>query len=135
MKTYVETSNYESFVETVEAQLKILADEISLNFTSLNDEIKNVDGDLQEKFNTITKHFTFDIDGLTIGQLDNPYRVVIDNDRFSMMVNDVEVLWLDAEGKAHIPDLMVTKKINLFGYLIDEDENGNVNCEYVGGDA
>lgn len=135
MKTYVETSNYESFVETVEAQLKIMADEISLNFTSLTDEIKNVDGDLQEKYNTITKHFTFDIDGLTIGQLDNPYRVVIDNDRFSMMVNGVEVLWLDAEGKAHIPDLMVTRKFNLFGYLIDEDENGNVNCEYVGGDA
>lgn len=135
MKSYVETSNYQSFVETVEAQLKIMADEISLNFTSLTDEIKNVDGDLQEKFNTITKYFTFDIDGLTIGQLDNPYKVVIDNDRFSMIVNGLEVLWLDGEGKAHIPDLMVTRKLNLFGYHISEDENGNVNCEYVGGDA
>jgi hypothetical protein len=50
-------------------------------------------------------------------------------------VNGVEVLWLDAEGKAHIPEMEVTRKMNMFGYLIEEDESGNVNCEYVGGDA
>ena len=94
-----------------------------------------MNGDLQEKFNTITKYFTFDIDGLTIGQADNPYKVVIDNDRYSMYVNGMEVLWLDAEGRAHIPEVEVTRKMNLFGYLINQDENGNVNCEYVGGDA
>lgn len=135
MTDYVETSNYSSFKETVEAQLKILADEISLNFTSTNSKIDNVNGDLQEKFNTITKYFTFDIDGLTIGQTDNPYRVVIDNNRYSMQVNGVEVLWLDGEGKAHIPELDVTTKFNLLGFLIEEDENGNVNCEYIGGGA
>lgn len=135
MKEYVETGNFTSFKETVESQLKILADEISLNFTSVTDQIENVNGDLQEKFNTITKYFTFDIDGLTIGQTDNPYKVVIDNDRYSMYVNGVEVLWFDAEGKAHIPEMEVTRKLNIFGYLIEEDESGNVNCEYVGGDA
>ena len=135
MKDYVETGNYSSFKETVEAQLKILADEISLNFTNTTDQIEKVNGDLQEKFNTITKHFTFDIDGMTIGQTDNPYRVVIDNDRFSMQANGVEVLWLDAEGKAHIPELEVSNRLNLYGFLINKDETGNVNCEYIGGDA
>ena len=133
MQSYVETSNYESFVETVQSQLKIMSDAISLNFTSLTDEIKNVDGDLQEKFNTITKYFTFNIDGLTIGQADNPYKVLIDNDRFSMIVNDVEVLWLDGEGKAHIPELDISRKLNLLGFLMEQDETGNLNCEYIGG--
>lgn len=135
MQSYVETANYEAFVETVQAQLKIMSDAISLNFTSLTDEIKNVDGDLQEKFNTITKYFTFNIDGLTIGQADNPYKVVIDNDRFSMIVNDVEVLWLDGEGKAHIPELDISKKFNILGYLIEQDESGNLNCEFIGGES
>ena len=135
MQSYVETANYEAFVELVQAQMKIMSDAISLNFTTLTDSIKNVDGDLQEKFNTITKYFSFDVNGLTIGQTDNPYKIVIDNDRYSMIVNDVEVLWLDAEGEAHIPELKVTKKFDLFGYLIDQDESGNVNCEYIGGDA
>ena len=135
MTDYVETGNFTSFKETVESQLKIMSDEISLNFTTATDQIEKVNGDLQEKFNTITKYFTFDIDGLTIGQTDNPYKVVIDNDRYSMYVNGVEVLWFDAEGKAHIPEMEVTRKLNIFGYLIEEDESGNVNCEYVGGDA
>ena len=135
LRSYVETSNYEAYVETVQAQLKIMSEAISLNFTSLTDEIKNVNGDLQEKFNTITKYFTFNIDGLTIGQTDNPYKVVVDNDRYSMLANDVEVLWFDSEGKAHIPEIDITRKVNLLGYLIAEDQNGNVNCEYVGGDA
>lgn len=133
--SYVETAVFEALKETVESQMKILADEISLNFTTMTDQIENVNGDLQEKFNTITKYFTFDVYGMTIGQTDNPYKVVIDNNRYSMQVNGVEVLWLDGEGKAHIPELEVTTKFNLFGYLIDQDESGNVNCEHVGGDA
>ena len=134
-KTFVETSDLASFEETVNAQLKLMADSMTLNFTQLTDRVDNVDGDLQEKFNTITKFFSFDIDGLTIGQTDSPYKVVIDNDRYSMMVNGVEVLWLDAEGKAHIPEMQITRKMDLFGFLIEQDEKGNVNCEFVGGES
>ena len=133
-ETLALTSDLESFKETVQAQMKVLSDSITFNMTSLTDRIENVDGDLQEKFNMITKYFTFDIDGLTIGQADNPYKVIIDNDRFSMLVNNVEVLWLDSEGKAHIPEVEVTDRFKLFGFVIEQDENGNVNCEY-GGDA
>ena len=134
MKDYVETGNYTQFKETVETQLKVLSDAIVLNFTTTTDQINNVNGDLQEKFNQITKYFTFNVDGLTIGQADNPYQVVIDNDRYSMQVNGYEVLWLDSEGKAHIPELDVTTKFDLFGLVITQDETGNINCEY-GGDA
>ena len=134
-KTFVETSDLSSFEETVNAQLKLMSDSMTLNFTQMTDRIDNVDGDLQEKFNQITKYFSFDIDGLTIGQTDSPYKVVIDNDRYSMMVNGVEVLWLDAEGKAHIPEMQITRKMDLFGFLIEQDEKGNVNCEFVGGES
>ena len=133
-ETLALTSDLESFKETVQAQMKVLSDSITFNMTSLTDRIENVDGDLQEKFNMITKYFTFDIDGLTIGQADNPYKVIIDNDRFSMLVNNVEVLWLDSEGKAHIPEVEVTDRFKLFGFVIEQDENGNVNCEYGGDD-
>ena len=133
MEDYVETANYTALKETIESQLKILSDEISLNFTNTTERIENVNGDLQDKFNTITKYFTFDINGLTIGQADNPYKVVIDNNRYSMQVNGLEVLWLDGEGQAHIPELEVTARMKMLGFQIEKDENGNVNCEYVGG--
>lgn len=134
-QTFVETSDLSSFEETVNAQLKLMSDAMTLNFTQITDRVDNVDGDLQEKFNKITKYFAFDINGLTIGQTDSPYKVVVDNDRYSMMVNGVEVLWLDAEGKAHIPEMQITRKMDLFGFLIEQDEKGNVNCEFVGGES
>ena len=135
LESYVETSNYEEFKETLAAQLKIMSDEMTLSLTTLTDQISNVNGDLQERFNQITKYFTFNINGLTIGQIDNPNKVVIDNDKISILVHDMEVLWFDANGKAHIPELKVSRSFNLFGYLIDQDESGNVNCEFVGGEG
>ena len=87
---------------------------------------------LQDQISTITKHFTFDIDGMTIGQSDSPYKVVIDNDRYSMFADGVEIFWV-AGGKVYTPELEISKVFNLFGYQIDQDSNGNVNCGYIGG--
>lgn len=131
LKSYTETSDFNSFKETVQAQLSLLADELTVKFTRSQSEIESVNNDLNNKFNTITKYFTFDINGLTIGQVDSKYKVIIDNDRYSMTVDDIEVMWI-ANGEVHTPEIAITKKVNIFGYSITEDENGNVNCEYIG---
>jgi hypothetical protein len=39
-----------------------------------------------------------------------------------MIVNGMEVLWLDGEGKAHIPEVDITKRFNLYGFEIEQDE-------------
>lgn len=132
LKSYTETGDFNSFKDTVESELKILADQITLKFTETTEQIETVNGELQNQINTITKYFVFDINGLTIGQEESPYKVVIDNDRYSMLVNGVEVMWI-ADGEVHTPELTITDRFNLFGYSIEEDSNGNLNCEYVGG--
>ena len=117
--------------EEMDAALKLLSDEMTLKFTQTNQTIEGVDSDLQEKFRTITKYFTFDINGLTIGEVDNPNKVIIDSDMISIMVNGVPVQQFDAMGRALTPELMITKSLTLLGYQIEKDENGNVNCGYV----
>ena len=134
MSSYTESSSFESFKESIQSQFQLLKDEITLRFTETTQRIENVDGDLQSKFNQIVKYFTFEINGLTIGQVDNPNKVIIDNDEISILVNDMVVQKFDANGKALIPELKITRALNLFGYLIDQDEEGRVNCEYVGGE-
>ena len=132
LDSYVETGNFEEYKETVSSQLKLVADQLELKFTETIQQIENVNGDLQEKFNTITKYFTFDIDGLTIGQVDNPNKVVIDNDEISILVNGIVVQKFDADGKALIPELKVTRALDLLGLLVEETEN-TIDCEYIGG--
>lgn len=132
LESYVETSNYEEFRKSVESQLQLLADQMTLKFTETTSQIEEVNGDLQTKFNTITKYFTFDINGMTIGASDNPNKVVIDNDEISILVNGIAVQRFDANGKAEIPELNIVKSLSILGYLIEEDADGNVNCEYIG---
>lgn len=133
LQSYTQTGDFESYKETVESQLSLMADQMQLKFTETTTKLEAVNDDLQEKFNSITKYFTFSIDGLTIGQVDNPNKVVIDNDEISILVNDSVVQRFDAYGRAQIPELNITKGFNLFGYQISEDEDGNVNMEYAGG--
>ena len=133
LKSYTTTNDYLSFKETVEAQLKILSDQISLKFTETIEEIENVNGTLQSQLNTITAHFLFEIDGFTIGRSDSPYKIVISHNRQTTYANDVEVQVIDAvTGEVLTPKLTVTERFNLFGYVIESDAFGRVNCDYIG---
>lgn len=133
LESYVETGSFEQYKETVSTELKVLSDQLNVKVSETIQQIENINGDLQEKYNTITKYFTFNIDGMTIGQVDNPKKIVIDNDDISIMVNNTVVQQFDADGNALIPSLKVTTLLDMFGYTIDQDEEGNVNCEYTGG--
>ena len=131
LESYVETSNYEEFRSEVSSQLEILASELNLRFTETTEQIKNVNGEIQSQLNTITKYFTFNINGLTIGQVNSPYKVIINNDRYSMLVNGVEVMWI-SNGEVHTPELSITDKFRLLGLILELDNFGNINCEWIG---
>lgn len=133
LESYVETGNFEEYRKTVSSQLSLLSDEMTLKFKNVTEHIQSVNGDVQKQLETITKYFTFDIDGLTIGQAENTNKVVIDNDEISIMVGGVVVQRFDAEGRALIPELSITRLVDLLGYQIEEDDSGNLNCDYIGG--
>lgn len=125
--------SYYEFMEVVSSQLKLLTDELSVKFKETTQYIEDVNGDLQEKYNTIEQYFTFDINGLTIGQSDSPCKVIIDEDSIELLLNDNPLLWMDVvTGETHTKKLTVTQEMNLFGYKISEDDSGNVNLEYIG---
>lgn len=132
LESYVDTTNYNEFKETVESELTLLTDEMTLKFTETKQQLEDTNASLQDQINTITKYFTFDINGMTIGEVDNPNKVVIDNDNISILVNDTVVQQFDANGSALIPELDITESFRLLGFLVDKDDDGGVSCEYVG---
>ena len=134
LESYVESSAYEDYKKTLESELKVWAGGIAGRVSATEESIANVDGELQRTINEIIKYFTFDVNGMTIGQVDNPNKVIIDNDEISILVNGVVVQRFDANGRALIPELTITKLLNLLGLLIEEDET-HINCDYIGGVA
>lgn len=98
LEEYVETSDFESYKETVSAQLAILSTEISITLTKAMGEIANVEGDLQEKYESITKYFRFVDDGLLIGESNNAVLLRLDNDIIQFLRNNVPQLFIDENG-------------------------------------
>ena len=95
LESYVETSNFEAYKETVSAQLQILADEIVMNFTSVTEQVNSVDGDLQAEITQRLKHITFSDDGIIIGAGENAMQLKLDNDQILFMKNGIQFGWWD----------------------------------------
>lgn len=95
-KEFISTGNLDEYKETINAALKVMSDTISLNFTTVTDQVNNVDGDLQEEITKLSKYFDFRQDGLTI-KTGNGYemQLLLDNDIISFKKNGVQFGWWD----------------------------------------
>lgn len=81
LESYVETGEYNEFKQTVSSQLEVLADRISMTFSSVSQEIGDVNEDTQTKFNELYKYITFDGEnGITISSSDSAIKLIVDND-------------------------------------------------------
>jgi hypothetical protein len=95
LESYVETSNFEQYKETVSTQLQILADEILMNFTTTTEHIVEVDGDLQGKFTELYKYISFADGNIILGSSENAITLAIENDMISFKKNGMQFGWWD----------------------------------------
>lgn len=97
LESYVETGDYETFKKNVEAELKVVSNKITMDFTALTERITTVEGDAQSKLSEIYKHIQFDNDGITIGSTENAIKMNLDNDQLVFSKNGVEIVRLDID--------------------------------------
>ena len=96
LEQYVEVGNYEAFKKTVESQLSIMSDEVSLKFTEVTEHINSVDGDLQQTNTNLEKHFDFTLgEGLVIRAGENTMALRLDNDLIVFERNGQQFGWWD----------------------------------------
>lgn len=140
LKSYAKKDELGELETKLETSFGVRAEGIEGRVTKAETSIQEVDGDLQEKFNVLSKYFTFDINGLEIGatytdengeEKKSPNKVTIDNDDITISVKEKPVLVLKADGSSIIPSLDVTTSLNVVGLNISEDDT-HINCGYVG---
>lgn len=117
---------------TMRSEMELLDDRFSVEIETTRHEFEDRAGVVEEQVNTITKHLNFDGDGLSISASDSDSKVIVDNDDVSILVKDAIVQKFDADGRALIPQLVITEAINLLGYDLSLDNKRNLNCDYVG---
>lgn len=131
LESYVKTSDFGEFKATLEAEFGVWSDVIAGRVSSTEERLEEINGELQKQITEITKYFTFTIDGLTIGAVDNPNKVVIDNDDITILVGDKVVQTFKADGTGMIPILKVTKMANIIGLQFTQNET-HINVDFTG---
>lgn len=87
---YVGVGDYESFKQTVESQLKILSDSVSINFTTTSNAINDLSSSTNDEFTIIKKYFNFEEDGLKIGSDESAIKLRLDNEDGIIFENNGE---------------------------------------------
>lgn len=95
LEEYATTTDLEAFKQTTSSQLALMSTELSLKFTETTEHIVNIEGDLQKTMETLTKHFDFTIDGLTIKAGENTMSLRLDNGIISFQKNGQQFGWWD----------------------------------------
>lgn len=90
LESYVETSDYEDFLKTVESEFAVMADRISMNFDFYTEQISEVNGELQTVTEDLSKYFEFGVNGLTIKSGENQIKLRIDNDAIAFYKGDID---------------------------------------------
>lgn len=90
LEHYVETENFDEYKETISTQLKMMSDEILMNFTTTTSQITEVDGEFHGKFSQLYEYIRFSGGTITLGASDSQITLTIDNDRITFKRNGVE---------------------------------------------
>ena len=124
LENYVETGDFNSYKEEVSTKLSVLTDQLSIDITKVTERIDNVNGDLQAKYDSITKAFRFTSDGLIIGESGNEILLRLDNDVLQFVRNNTPELQITAEG---VEAMRIKISILVIGNVVwAADENGDV---------
>ena len=124
LENYVETGDFNSYKEEISTKLSVLTDQLSIDITKVTERIDNVNGDLQSKYDSITKAFRFTSDGLIIGESGNEILLRLDNDVLQFVRNNTPELQITAEG---VEAMRIKISILVIGNVIwAADENGDV---------
>ena len=134
LEDYVRTANYEEYQETVSSQLAIMADEILLKFTEAHTYTQNVDGDLQQTRETLSKYFEFGLDGLTIKAGEGAMQLTLDNDMIIFTKDGQQFGWWDGVD-FHTGNIVidVLERAQFGDFAFVPRSNGSLSLLKVGG--
>lgn len=134
LESYVETEDHESFRQTVESELSVMAGKISMNFETTTAQVTDINGDLQTVVEILQKHFDFAANGLTIRAGDNEVKLVLDNGVIYFELNGQRKTTLDPDslktGNIYV-DLNERAQFGNFAFV--PRSNGSLDFLKVGG--
>ena len=134
LESYVETSDLEEFKKTVSSELSVMAERITMSFTSATEQMTTVNGEMIPVVEFIQKHFDFSGEGLIIKAGENSMALELDNDLVQFTKSATEHGWwngIDAQlGNIIIGD---SQRLQLGNFAVIPRSSGGLSVKKVGG--
>lgn len=124
LENYVKTGDFGSYKEEVNTKLSVLTDQLGIDITKVTERIDNMDGDLQAKYESITKAFRFTDRGLIIGESGNEILLRLDNDVLQFVRNNTPELQITADGA--VTKRITTDALIIGNVIFQRDDVGDV---------
>ena len=144
-KTITETlSSYSTTTQTAEAlsamvsktdldgilsnysTVKQTADDITFTFTRLKQDLQNLDGGTQSQFNEITRHIRFNQGDIELGEVNNPIKLILKNNRISFTQNGLEVAHI-TNNILYITDGHFLNSLRIGNFAFTPRNNGSLS--------
>lgn len=130
LEDYVKTQDYDTFRETVQTSMSVMAGQIEFNFRTTTDRINNVDGEMQRFFNEQSKYIRFINGDIVLGEEGNEISLTIENDRISFRQDNLEVAYF-ADHKLYIQDAEFIRSIIVGNFAFQPAQNGSLSFRKV----
>ena len=127
---YVTTSDYETFRQTLETTLSVMAGQIELNFKTTTDQLNTLDGDVQRFFNEQQKYIRFVDGNIVLGEKGNEITLTIMHDRISFTQDNLEVAYF-ADHKLYIQDAEFLRSVIVGNFAFQPAQNGSLSFRKV----
>ena len=129
LKSYVTSDDFGNYKTEQQTRFEQTNNKFAMYVTQTDyDELDKTVSDIKSKQDN---YFQFDANGLTIGKKNNPYQVVISNEKYQMLSGGKPLMSIEY-GELTIPNVIIKDQLRLLGYSFTLDNNGNLNCQYVG---
>ena len=127
---YVTTSDYETFRQTLETTLSVMAGQIELNFKTTTDQLNDLDGDVQRFFNEQQKYIRFVDGNIVLGEKGNEIALTIMHDRISFTQDNLEVAYF-ADHRLYITDAEFVNSVIVGSFSFQPAQNGSLSFRKV----
>lgn len=131
---YVDETELEEIRKTMDSAFAVMAEKIAMNFTTTEEKIVSIDGDLQTVVEELQKHFEFSANGLIIKAGENAMELVLDNDLIKFMRNGEQFGWWDGVN-FHTGNIVVSlnERAQFGDFAFIPRSNGSLDILKVGG--
>ena len=127
---YTSKSAFEEYQEEVSTKFTQTSDSFNMTFTNIVQQITDVDGKVNEHYNELISYIRFKDGTITLGEVNHPLQLLLDNDRLSFLDNGVEVAYIN-DKKLYIYDGEFLHSCKIRRWVIVPRTNENLSVTWV----